>query len=49
MDNVSGFESRVGKVKRDLTIGGFIVSSPFWNDCARVLKYANHFKPLTPM
>lgn len=33
-------------MKRDLTIGGFTISFPFWNDCARVLKCANHFKPL---
>ena len=33
-------------MKRDLTIGGFTISFPFWNDCARVLKYTNHFKPL---
>ena len=33
-------------MKRDLTIGGFTINFPFWNDCARVLKYANHFKLL---
>ena len=43
---MSSFESQVGKVKRYLTIGGFTISFPFWNDCAGVLKYANHFKPL---